>query len=319
MLYACGANTHGLPRTSADKRRVLIRLLADPEWGQWVDMEIARHCGVAHSFVAKMRRSLDSESSETGPRTYRSKHGTVARMQTHRIGRTTPAEATDTPEQVRIPEALEHARVADDALPVSTPKTDPLVHDRGGAGTHEVLDPAVAAHTNSPADVRDSSVRLDTPMTQHVSMDHDPQHVLSLMEALCDALPLTVVTAEPAIPHTWFPAFAKRYSHVYAALFERLIAWQDALQQVDPAAVSQAVVGHLDLDLNAARHVIADADVGDDTLTALLEPPLAPHAVAVSDTCESEPHPSPDLDACGWCGSPQALSARRVRAGVLPP
>jgi len=56
VLHAAGANaTHGLRRTNQDKRRVVETLLADPDWAQWGDREIARRCGVTHPFVAKMR------------------------------------------------------------------------------------------------------------------------------------------------------------------------------------------------------------------------------------------------------------------------
>jgi hypothetical protein len=86
MLYACGANLHGKSRTNEDKRRAVTRLLQDGEWAMWSNSEIARHCGVAHSLVGKLRRSLDSESSEQPKRTYRTKHGTVATMDTSAIG-----------------------------------------------------------------------------------------------------------------------------------------------------------------------------------------------------------------------------------------
>lgn len=56
MLHAAGANaTHGLRRTNADKRAAVMLLLADPEWSQWSNREIAKHCGVTHPFVAKLR------------------------------------------------------------------------------------------------------------------------------------------------------------------------------------------------------------------------------------------------------------------------
>lgn len=48
ILYAAGANTtYGLQRTNADKRRVVERLLQDPEWCQWSNREIARRCKVS--------------------------------------------------------------------------------------------------------------------------------------------------------------------------------------------------------------------------------------------------------------------------------
>jgi hypothetical protein len=59
VLYSVGANaTHGMRRTSADKRRAVETLLADAEWAQWSDREISRRCGVAHSFVADVDRTF---------------------------------------------------------------------------------------------------------------------------------------------------------------------------------------------------------------------------------------------------------------------
>lgn len=61
-LYAVGANaTHGLRRTNADKRRAALTLLQDEEWQRWSNREIARQCGVTHTFVAKLRRELLDE------------------------------------------------------------------------------------------------------------------------------------------------------------------------------------------------------------------------------------------------------------------
>jgi len=63
-LYAVGANaTHGLRRTNADKRRAALTLLQDEEWQRWSNREIARQCGVTHTFVAKLRRDLLEEPS----------------------------------------------------------------------------------------------------------------------------------------------------------------------------------------------------------------------------------------------------------------
>jgi hypothetical protein len=66
VLYAVGANArHGLPRTSADKRRAVRMLLADEEWSQWSDTEIARSAGVSKTFVSKMRRRHQPEAVGT--------------------------------------------------------------------------------------------------------------------------------------------------------------------------------------------------------------------------------------------------------------
>ena len=59
ILYAVGANaSHGLRRTSKDKRQAIETLLRDDEWVQWSDSEIARRCGVSHPTVAKLRGEL---------------------------------------------------------------------------------------------------------------------------------------------------------------------------------------------------------------------------------------------------------------------
>ena len=87
MLYACGANKHGKPLSNPDKQRVVLHLLEDAEWGQWSDREIARHCGVGHALVSRLRRSLSTGDSDTAPRTYRTKQGTVTTMDTRAIGK----------------------------------------------------------------------------------------------------------------------------------------------------------------------------------------------------------------------------------------
>ena len=86
MLYACGANKHGKPLSNPDKQRVVLHLLEDADWRQWSDREIARHCGVGHALVSRLRRSLSTEDSDTAPRTYRTKQGTVTTMETRAIG-----------------------------------------------------------------------------------------------------------------------------------------------------------------------------------------------------------------------------------------
>ncbi|MFP4239812.1 MAG: ParB N-terminal domain-containing protein [Rhodosalinus sp.] len=67
ILHSVAANSkHGLRRTNDDKRRAVLTLLEDEEWGQWSDREIARQCGVTHPFVAKLRRELRGDEAEGG-------------------------------------------------------------------------------------------------------------------------------------------------------------------------------------------------------------------------------------------------------------
>jgi len=91
ILHACGANaTHGMRRTNEDKRRAAKTLLQDEEWSQWSDREIARRCVVGAPLVGQLRESLTVRNYSDKPasgRTYTTRHGTKAKMDTSRIGR----------------------------------------------------------------------------------------------------------------------------------------------------------------------------------------------------------------------------------------
>ena len=98
----CNA-THGKRRSNADKRRSVMRLLNDDEWAQWSDREIARRCGVSPDTVNRHRRESSlSESDSDQPRTYTTKHGTTATMNTSNIGKSSSTD--DEYEEVVIDE-----------------------------------------------------------------------------------------------------------------------------------------------------------------------------------------------------------------------
>ena len=90
VLFSVGANAaHGLRRSNEDKRKAVLTLLEDAEWGQWSERKIAEVCGVSHPLVAGVRASLvtgNSSSEVTGnsssERNYTTKHGTVATIDT---------------------------------------------------------------------------------------------------------------------------------------------------------------------------------------------------------------------------------------------
>jgi hypothetical protein len=132
MLYACGANKHGKPLSNVDKQRVVLHLLEDAEWGQWSDREIARHCGVGHAFVSRLRRSLSTEDSDTAPRTYRTKQGTVTTMETHAIGKRAAPD---------VPGAVSTQRGSD--APVSATNTTEMA---AGNPVHEAVNQARQDH-----------------------------------------------------------------------------------------------------------------------------------------------------------------------------
>jgi hypothetical protein len=103
ILYSVGANSsHGLRRTNDDKRRSVRLLLEDEEWGKWSDAEIARRCKVSDKTVAGLRPVTSEIRSE---RTYTTKHGTTAKMETAKIGKSErPLNGT-----TRHPEALDNS------------------------------------------------------------------------------------------------------------------------------------------------------------------------------------------------------------------
>jgi hypothetical protein len=103
ILHSVGANeTHGLRRTNEDKRRAVQTLLDDQEWSKWSDREIARQCQVSQPFVSKLRPITDNVGSE---RTYTTKHGTTATMDTSAIGKSPIAAAADPASPPEPPEA----------------------------------------------------------------------------------------------------------------------------------------------------------------------------------------------------------------------
>jgi|SRR5882724_10328650 len=70
ILFSCGANaTHGVPRTSEDKRRAVMKMLNDAEWVRWPQSDIARHCAVTREYVNRL-------SGELQPSCDRSQDGT---------------------------------------------------------------------------------------------------------------------------------------------------------------------------------------------------------------------------------------------------
>ncbi len=110
VLYSVGVNAaHGLRRTNEDKQRAVLTLLNDEEWREWSDNAIAKHCAVHQTFVSRMHRSLRTNLSDT--RTYTTKHGTIAVMNTAAIGKNNgnghgqpaaPVVVSDPPAPARI-------------------------------------------------------------------------------------------------------------------------------------------------------------------------------------------------------------------------
>ena len=87
MLMSCSTNAeHGKPRTNEDKRQKVLMLLEDDEWNGWSSRDIASQCKVSHTFVDKFRNLTGNVASDKAERTYITKHGTTAIMNTANIG-----------------------------------------------------------------------------------------------------------------------------------------------------------------------------------------------------------------------------------------
>ena len=117
ILFSAGANaTHGMRRTNDDKRRAVFKLLEDKQWAKWSDREIARRCAVSNHFVADIRERLTENSPSYTPvqdRTYTTKHGTEAIMDTRNIGRPEPTiikEEKREPQEVKPVESDQDTR-----------------------------------------------------------------------------------------------------------------------------------------------------------------------------------------------------------------
>ena len=114
ILHSCGANaSHGLRRTNQDKKNSVLRLLHDPEWKSWSDREVSRKCKVSQPFVSKIRQSLTDNiiseqqgvtdnQREDKQRIYKTKHGTIAVMNTAQIGKSSNQREFKQGDSIRV-------------------------------------------------------------------------------------------------------------------------------------------------------------------------------------------------------------------------
>jgi hypothetical protein len=68
----------------ADKRKAVQTMLADAEWASWSNVAVAKACLVSAGFVRSLRINEVTAPTE---RTFKTKHGTTATMQTGGIGK----------------------------------------------------------------------------------------------------------------------------------------------------------------------------------------------------------------------------------------
>lgn len=66
ILFSFGANkNHGLQRSAATKRKIVLGMLADLEWQDWSDREIAKWCGFSNTFVSALRKEVGAQKTQT--------------------------------------------------------------------------------------------------------------------------------------------------------------------------------------------------------------------------------------------------------------
>ena len=125
ILDALGDNaTHGVRRTNADKEKAVTTLLEDGEWCKWSDTKIAERCCVSVPTVGKYR-SLLKVNSDNSERTYTTKHGTQAVMNTENIGKA----------QMREPGSFNEDRARHTPIKFKHPNADGGVVCGGGFDT----------------------------------------------------------------------------------------------------------------------------------------------------------------------------------------
>lgn len=84
---------HGQRRTNEDKRRAVMVLLNDAEWGKWSDNEVARRAGVSQPFVSGLRPKPEPSYNDykiPETRTVQ-RGGTIYQQNTGNIGHSRPA------------------------------------------------------------------------------------------------------------------------------------------------------------------------------------------------------------------------------------
>lgn len=223
VLHALGSNHgHGRRSSSADKRKAVLRMLADKEWAEWSDREIARRCGSTHPTVAKLRAELkdgapvltgkftsetdtaqpaagDSSlaqcSSET--RTYLTKHGTTATMNVAKIGKAEEPPDVEQPDEDPVAEApAEQPRTpAPTPLPgaprrKSQPQDEPpdIMRDAEGYPVPKNLRDAFAgASEHLASEALDAKRRANEALKGYVSNPWIPARTREMLNRECQA------------------------------------------------------------------------------------------------------------------------------------
>jgi hypothetical protein len=122
ILFAAAANSsHGLRRTSADKRKAVKMLLADPEWAGKSNRWIAEACCVSDMLVADVRDSTASSCSSSGQDAHDSAKSTAAPKREGKDGKSRTVEPAKPKEEKTSDETGKAQAVATKPTPAAEP------------------------------------------------------------------------------------------------------------------------------------------------------------------------------------------------------
>ncbi len=148
ILHSCAANAaHGLRRTNEDKRRAVMTLLEDAEWGQWSDREIARRCGVSPTFVGNVRSGPSVHGGQIDVFRTARRGDTTFTVDTSKIGKSAPP----TEEDVAAGERL--LRAAGEAAAIARGEREPA-----------------AVHYPEPSDLGETEGHSEPPPDPHAKL-----------------------------------------------------------------------------------------------------------------------------------------------------
>jgi hypothetical protein len=89
--YSWKANAkRGLQLSSEDYKNIICEMYKDEETKKWSSRQIAEWVGVSHTYVSKIKNSLETVASENTEKKYINKHGKESVMKTEKIGKSKP-------------------------------------------------------------------------------------------------------------------------------------------------------------------------------------------------------------------------------------
>jgi hypothetical protein len=161
ILRSTGANPdHGVRRTSADKRKAVMKLLNDDEWKKWSNIAIAKQCKVSAPLVASLR---DADVTDVKYKTATGKEA-IKKKNPGRVAKEKAPEevvAKPAPIEVSQPDAFDPRNELIEHL---TKENDQLIMDLALAhmgGTEEEKNEAREMITSLREEVRLLNIELD--------------------------------------------------------------------------------------------------------------------------------------------------------------